>query len=86
VAWVETIPLDSFLKQINAVSRGNMKIEERIVSCKSRADFPMANAWVEYEFYVRGKLAHRGVDVFQLYKSLTGWKILYICDTRKRVK
>lgn len=84
VAWVETIPLDSFLKQVASVSKGNMKIEERMISCAVKTDLPMASAWVEYEFYIRDALSHKGVNAIQLYKSLSGWKILYICDTRRR--
>lgn len=34
----------------------------------------MANVWADYEFYVNGKLLHKGVDAFQLFCENNSWK------------
>ena len=61
-----------------------IQIEERILSYDIKIDGAMAHAWTPYEFYVNGKLSHKGVNSFQLYKSPDGWKITYIIDTRRK--
>ena len=61
-----------------------VKIEERITNYDIKIDDPLASVWAEYEFYIDGKLSHKGVDAFQLFKSNAGWKIIQICDTRRK--
>lgn len=75
---------DSFLVQVHAIKEKGLQVEERMITCDIQIDFPMAAAWVTYEFYVNGKFSHKGVDAFQLFYSETGWKIIQVCDTRKR--
>lgn len=64
----------------------DMKIEERILSYNIQVDGAMAHAWTPYEFYVNGKLSHKGVNAFTLFKDgsleASGWKIIHIVDTR----
>ncbi len=62
----------------------DIQIEERILSYDIKIDGAMAHAWTPYEFYVNGKLSHKGVNSFQLYKDTAGWKITYIIDTRRK--
>lgn len=76
--------LDEFIAQVGELRTDTMKIEERITSFEIRVDEPMASVWAPYEFYINGKLSHTGVDAFQLFRSSEGWKIIQICDTRKR--
>jgi hypothetical protein len=44
----------------------------------------MAAIWTEYSFYLGDKFSHCGVNSFQLFKDETGWKIIYIVDTRRK--
>jgi len=61
-----------------------MKIEERLLDYKIQIDGAMAHAWTPYEFYINGKLSHKGVNSFQLFKDNGIWKIIYIVDTRRK--
>jgi hypothetical protein len=44
----------------------------------------MAHAWTPYEFYINGKLSHKGVNAFTLYKDDGQWKIVHLIDTRRK--
>lgn len=81
---LELKTLDAFINIVGSVRSRNLQIEERIVKWDIKTDFPMASIWADYEFYVNGKLSHKGVDAFQLFKGADGWKIIQICDTRKK--
>ncbi|GAB3656910.1 hypothetical protein GCM10028791_29100 [Echinicola sediminis] len=80
---VETSSLQEFLNGIAAVP-AEMEIEERGLDYDIRVDGAMAAVWVPYEFYINGKISHRGVNSFQLVKFSDGWKIVYIIDTRRK--
>ena len=49
-----------------------------------KIDPPLAFVWTPYRFYYNGSFSHSGVNAFCLVKSLDGWRIQYIIDTRKR--
>lgn len=72
-----------FLKSIASIPT-NIKIEERLLDYKIQIDGSLAHAWTPYEFYVNGKLSHKGVNSFQLFKDNGIWKIIYIADTRRK--
>ncbi len=57
---------------------------EKILSYNIQVDGAMAHAWTPYEFYMDGKLSHRGVNAFTLFKDNGKWKIIYLIDTRRR--
>jgi ketosteroid isomerase-like protein len=59
-----------------------IKFEERIKEYKIQTDGHIAHVWAPYEFYINGKLSHKGVDSFELIRVKDGWKILYLIDTR----
>ncbi|RAI89980.1 nuclear transport factor 2 family protein [Algoriphagus yeomjeoni] len=61
-----------------------MKLDERITDYQINIDGPMATAWTPYEFYANDKFSHCGVNSFQLVKMASGWKIVYIIDTRRK--
>lgn len=61
-----------------------MKFEERILSYNIQVDGTMAHAWTPYEFYINGKLSHKGVNAFTLYKDNGQWKIIHLIDTRRK--
>lgn len=72
-----------FIKSIVSIPT-DMKFEERLLSYKIQIDGAMAHVWTPYEFYVNGKLSHKGVNSFQLFKEKETWKIIYIVDTRRK--
>lgn len=58
--------------------------QEKILSYSIQVDGTMAHAWTPYEFYMKGKLSHKGVNAFTLFKDNGIWKIIYVIDTRRR--
>ena len=81
---LENEPIDSFLVQISSIKKNKIVIEERVANYDIKIDYPLSSVWADYEFYVNEKLSHIGVDAFQLFKSESGWKIIQICDTKRR--
>lgn len=72
-----------FLKSMAAIPP-EVKFEERLLSWQILEDGTMAQVWTPYEFYVNGKLSHRGVNSFSLAKIGGEWKITYLIDTRRK--
>lgn len=58
--------------------------QEKILSYSIQVDGAMAHAWTPYEFYINGKLSHKGVNAFTLFKEKEDWKIIYLIDTRRK--
>lgn len=47
-------------------------------------DSSYAVVWVDYAFYLGADFSHCGVDMFQMVKLESGWKIFGLTDTRKK--
>lgn len=73
----------SFYKAIASIP-ADIKFEERILSYNIQVDGSMAHVWTPYEFYVNGKLSHKGVNAFTLYLDVTTWKIIHLIDTKRK--
>ncbi len=73
----------AFYKSIASISN-EMKFQEKLLSFSIQFDGAMAHAWTPYEFYINGKLSHKGVNAFTLFKENEVWKIIYIIDTRRK--
>ena len=77
----------AFFKSIVSIP-AEVKFQEKILSYSIQVDGSMAHAWTPYEFYVNGKLSHKGVNAFTLFKKDTpetsGWKIVHLIDTRRK--
>jgi hypothetical protein len=58
--------------------------DERITFDVVRVDGPLASAWTPYNFYLKGKFSHCGVNSFQLVRFNGEWKIQYLIDTRRK--
>jgi hypothetical protein len=43
----------------------------------------LASVWADYTFFLGTKLTHCGVDIFQLAKVGSDWKIVALSDTRR---
>lgn len=76
-----------FYKSIASIPN-EMKFQEKLLSFSIQIDGAMAHAWTSYEFYINEKLCHKGVNAFTLFKENdpedSGWKIIYIIDSRKK--
>jgi len=72
---------DAFIKTVGTPHKEIY--DERITWGDIKIDGPLASAWTPYKFYVGTKFSHCGVDFYQLMKTKTGWKIIYIVDTRR---
>ena len=57
--------------------------KEKLLSFNIKIDGPLANVWVDYEFWVDNKLSHCGVNSIHLLKKKSGWKIFNITDSRR---
>ncbi len=74
--------LDSFIKSIGAPHPE--VYDERIQFSHIHVEGPLASVWTPYLFYVGEKFSHCGVNSFQLLKGASGWKIIYLIDTRRK--
>ena len=57
--------------------------KEKLFSYEIKIDGPLANVWVDYEFWIDNKLSHCGVNSIHLLKKKSGWKIFNISDSRR---
>ncbi|PSL29327.1 nuclear transport factor 2 family protein [Dyadobacter jiangsuensis] len=74
--------VDGFVKAVGTPHKEQW--DERIYDVKVSIDGPMAVVWAPYKFYLGDKFSHCGVNVFNLIKTSTGWKINDITDTRRK--
>ena len=58
-------------------------IFEKIIDSDSIISEHLAQFTLPYEFYINGKLSHRGINVMTLLKTKSGWKVSYVADTRE---
>jgi len=72
---VFTQSFSDFFKSISSAPK-EMKFEEILLSYDIKIDGKLASVWAPYEFYVNGKLSHKGVDVFQLFYDKKQWGII----------
>jgi hypothetical protein len=74
------MPLDDFL---NVLGSGKVEWKERIWNATVLVHGPIAVVWAPYDFHLSGSFTHCGYDSISLLKTLAGWKITYISDTRE---
>lgn len=72
-----------FFKSIASIP-AELKFQEKILSYSIQVDGSMAHAWTPYEFYLNGKLSHKGVNAFTLFKKDNTWEIVHLIDTRRK--
>ncbi|MCO5937082.1 nuclear transport factor 2 family protein [Mucilaginibacter sp. RB4R14] len=73
---------DDFIKQVGTLHKEIY--DERITWGDIKIDGDLASVWTPYKFYVGSQFSHCGVDFYQLMKTATGWKVIYIVDTRRK--
>lgn len=72
---------DGFVKAVGSATQPWI---ERMVNPEVRVDGNLASVWTWYDFSVGGKVSHCGYDSIELAKMTTGWKIIYLADTRQQ--
>ena len=73
----------AFFRSIASIPK-EVVFQEKILNYYIQVDGSMAHAWTPYEFYVNGKLSHKGVNSFTLFKKDNSWKIVHLIDTRRK--
>lgn len=58
--------------------------DERISNVEIQIDGNLAQAWMNYSFYIDETFSHCGVNAIQLFKTIDGWKMAHLADTRRR--
>ena len=58
--------------------------EEKLLDYKVSVDGNLAHVWTPYEFYLNGTFSHCGANAFTLAKTVDGWKIIHLIDSRRR--
>ncbi len=74
--------LDDFLKAVGTPKEDIW--DERISNLVIHVDDNLAQAWMNYSFYLNDTFSHCGVNSIQLIRDETGWKISDIADTRRK--
>ncbi len=77
------VEFSKFLKSIVSIP-DSIPFKEVITKYTIKVDGPMANAWTDYQFWLREEMSHCGVNSFQLMKQNGEWRIIYLIDTRRR--
>ena len=73
---------DNFIRTV--ITRPDSPVwKEKLLSFNIKIDGPLANVWVDYEFWLDDKLSHCGVNSIHLLKKKSGWKIFNITDSRR---
>ena len=79
---LRNINRDTFVSAV--ISRPDSPVwKEKLLSFNIKIDGPLANVWVDYEFWLDDKLSHCGVNSIHLLKKKSGWKIFNITDSRR---
>ena len=78
---LQTISLSTFFKDLSKIP-SNITFEEKIIDTRIVSDELIAHVWMNYEFYVQGKLSHSGVNSIQWIFQNNEWKIIDITDSR----
>lgn len=76
-----TSPISDFITAV--VQRPDTPVwEEKLGVETVLLDFPMAQVWVAYEFFLDGNFSHCGINNFTLVWQDQRWKIVQLIDTR----
>jgi hypothetical protein len=57
--------------------------DERISDVEIRVDGPLAQAWMQYAFWLGDALSHCGVNAMELFHDGSDWRIIHVTDTRR---
>ncbi|MDF1698461.1 MAG: nuclear transport factor 2 family protein [Saprospiraceae bacterium] len=69
---------------VTAIGTPHEKVwDERVTNLKINIDADLAQAWMDYSFYVGDEFSHCGVNAMHLIRSDGEWRIVHIIDTRR---
>ena len=77
------ITYDSINGWLGALARSSNRWDEQIYDVQARVDADVAQVWAPYTFYLDKKVRHCGVNVFQMLRLGTDWKITQLSDSRR---
>lgn len=60
-------------------------LDERTGVPRVRVDGNFTSVWVPYEFWLGHTFSHCGADLFSLARTVDGWKIVFVADSRRRL-
>ncbi len=70
---------------INAIGTPHDEVwDEHISNLAVKIDGDVAQAWMDYSFFVGDKFSHCGVNAMHLIRMDGKWKIFQIVDTRRK--
>jgi len=82
---VQKVDAGDILGFINAIGTPHEDIwDERISNLSIKIDGDLAQAWMNYSFYLGDKFSHCGVNAIHLVRKDGEWKIFQIVDTRRK--
>lgn len=58
--------------------------DERVSNLKVQIDDDLAQAWMDYSFFIGDKFSHCGVNAMHLIRKDGIWRIFQIVDTRRK--
>lgn len=74
--------IDAFITAIGTPHEDTW--DEQISNLKVTIDGDLAQAWMDYSFYLTDKFSHCGVNAMHLIRKKGEWKIFQIVDTRRK--
>lgn len=78
------IQTDNLIEFLTAVGTPHVEVwNERISNVVIQVDHNLAQAWMDFSFYVDETFSHCGVNAFQFIRINNDWKIISITDTRR---
>jgi hypothetical protein len=85
-AGAPVLHLDSINSFVTGIGGTHPQYDERIANVVVQVDGNLAQAWMDYTFYLDGRKLHCGVDAMQLFRTAEGWKFIQLADTRRRTE
>ncbi len=79
---VRADPIDGWLAGIGRAPAATV-LRERTWNHEVKVDGVIAQAWMDYDFFVGDRFSHCGVDAFHFLKVGGAWKIATVMDTRR---
>ena len=81
----QVIKIDEVDKFIEVIGSPHEEVwDERITNLTVKIDGDIAQAWMDYSFYVDDKFSHCGVNAMHLIRKNNAWVIFQIIDTRRK--
>ena len=72
--------INEFVSSVGAPRQAQW--DERLGGVEVRVEGVLASVWARYTFYAGERVAHCGVNAYQLFRGEAGWQIVQLTDTR----